>query len=201
MAVTVPEGELDGIKIERFTIEPDDIRNFVNALKGRGTEPGTYTRLMKDGRLWMSDVKAERRDHLIVLQKVATLKAKRVVLNGLGLGMVLKGVLEFDHVEHVDVVEIDPRIIKLAGTHYQQDPRVHIHLADAYNQIKLWPRGACWDVGWSNIWADITTDNLPDMTRLNRSYGRRCTWHGCWGQDMLQSMKAQEKRDEKRYYR
>lgn len=200
MTVNLPEGEMDGVRVEKFTIEKNNIHNTMNALKsGRGTKPGTYTRLIANGRLWMSDVDAEKRDHLQPLWKMQELQAKRVLINGLGLGMVLKAALSFDHVEHVDVVEIDERIIKLVGPTYQADPRVAIHHADAYEQTKRWPSGTRWDVGWSDIWGDVSTDDLALMAKMNRSYGRRCTWHGCWAQDMLQLHRERERREEARY--
>jgi len=185
MAVTVPEGEVDGIRVERFTIERGDLRNSLLALRGRGIHPGTYTRLMKDGHLWMSDTTAERRDHLGAVHKADELKAKRILVNGLGLGMIVQAFLTMDHVEHIDIVEIDKRVIDLVGPHYAKDSRVNIIHADAYEQAKKWPKGTQWDVGWSDIWANPSTDELKEMAILNRSYGRRCTWHGCWYQDEL----------------
>ncbi|MBQ6357620.1 MAG: hypothetical protein IJI97_01520 [Clostridia bacterium] len=195
MTVSVPEGELNGMKVERFEVKAHDLNNLREALRsGRGTRPGIYTRLTENGSVWMSDVDAEKRDHLTPLAHIRNLKAKRVLLNGLGLGMVLKAALSFDHLEHIDVVERDERVIKLVGPHYLRDPRVRIHHADAYEQTKAWPKGTRWDVGWSDIWQDISTDDLPQMARMNRSYGRRCTWHGCWGQDQLNEIARQERK-------
>ena len=195
MTVDLPEGELGGLRVERFTIAPHDPHNFLTALRsGRGTRPGTYTRLLLNGQLWMSDTDAEKRDHLEPLWHIQSNKARRVLINGLGLGMVLKAALTFDHVEHVDVVEIDERVVSLIGKHYAADPRVHIHYADAYEQAKRWAPGTRWDVIWSDIWPDLCTDNLPEMARLRRSYGRRCDWHGCWGRELLQRQARHEKR-------
>jgi len=194
MTVDVPEGELDGMAVQRFEVPQKSFGNFQLALSGRGTKPGLYTRLIEGGNVWMSDTDAEKRDHAEPLWQVRDRKAHRVLFNGLGLGMVLKAALSFDHVEHIDVVERDVRVIKLVGPHYEKDPRVHIHHADAYEQAKTWPKGTRWDVGWSDIWPDVSTDDLPSMTALNRSYGRRCDWHGCWGQEMLRREAAAEKR-------
>lgn len=185
MTVDVPEGELDGMRVERFEIRENDFENLRNRIRGRDSRPGWYTRLCAGRKVWMSDVDAEKHDHLQPLHQIDYHRSARVLLNGLGLGMVLKAALSFPHVEHIDVVEIDERVIRLVGPHYQTDPRVEIHHADAYDQAKRWPPGTWWDVGWSDIWADISTDDLAQMSYLNRSYGRRCDWHGCWGQDVL----------------
>jgi hypothetical protein len=198
MTVTVPEGEMDGVRVERFTIEERDVHNLRNSLRGRGTAPGTYTRLTQNGSIWMSDVDAEKGDHLSAVWKIQDPNVRRVLINGLGLGMILNAALSFDHVEHVDVVEIDERIVKLVGSHYANDPRVTIHHADAYEQTKRWPSGTRWDVGWSDIWGDISTDDLTTMATMNRSYGRRCTWHECWGYWLLKEQQRREKAEERR---
>ena len=123
-------------------------------------------------------------------------KAHRMLINGLGLGMVLAAALTFENVTHIDVVENDERVIKLVGPHYTTDPRVQIHLADAYEQARDgWPPGLYWDVIWSDIWPDLCLDNLPEMTRLLRSYGRRCGWHGCWGRELLLYIRSKEARN------
>jgi len=195
MTVDLPECEQDGLKIERFTIEDNSIANF--KLGARATRPGTYTGLMLNGRLWMSDTDAEKRDHMAVLHAIRGWEAKRVLINGLGLGMVLKAALTFPHVEHVDVVEIDERVVNLVGPHYAKDPRVHIHHADAYKQMTQWPVGTRWDVGWSDIWPDLCTDNLESMAKLRRSYGRRTNWHDCWSRDTLMVLQRREKAEER----
>lgn len=197
MVVDLPECEQDGLKVERFTVEDHSIENL--RLGSRATRPGTYTGLKLNGRLWMSDTDAEKRDHMVAMRQISGLRARRILINGLGLGMVLKAALTLDHVEHVDVVEIDERVISLVGSHYAQDPRVHLHHADAYEQMSRWPVGTRWDVGWSDIWPTICTDNLVGMTKLRRSYGRRTHWHDCWGRDLLLVIQRKEKAEQRQY--
>jgi hypothetical protein len=193
MSVDLPEGQVDGLRIDRFTVAGSDYETFRAALHGRPISPGTYTRLMDGGRLWMSDTPAEKCDHLEAVWKIAEPGTRRVLINGLGIGMVLKAALAYDHIEHIDVVEIDPRVIELVGPHYA-DPRVTIHQADAYEQCRAWPRGTRWDAAWSDIWPNLCTSHLADMARLRRSYGRRTTWHDCWGRELLLAHRAQERR-------
>lgn len=186
MTVELPEMDIDGVKVTRFTIGENDPRLLREAIRyGRGTRPGTYTKLTVDGRLWMSDTDAEKRDHLDAVRAIADLKAERVLINGLGLGMVVQAALSFGHVSRVDVVEADERVARHIGGCYERDPRVHVHCADAYGQARRWPPGTTWDVAWSDIWADLCTDNLDGMARLRRSYGRRTQWHDCWGRELL----------------
>jgi hypothetical protein len=184
--VDVPEGECDGAVVKRFEVTRESLENLRLSFAGRGCIPGTYTQLTVDGVLWMSDTTAEIRDHLTpILQARRDREARRVLINGLGLGMVLKAILAVPWIEHVDVVEIDKRVISLVGPTYTADPRVNIIEADAYAQAKAWPPGTRWDLAWHDIWTDPSTDTLDDMTRLHRSYGRRVRWQGSWGREML----------------
>lgn len=196
MTVDLPDGELDGLRVERFTVGDSDFgdSDFANfRLGARATRPGTYTQLKLNGRLWMSDTDAEKRDHMPAMRQMQRSQAKTVLINGLGLGMIVKAALSLDHVERVDVVERDERVVKLVGGHYAQDARVTVHHADAYQQARRWPTGSRWDVIWSDIWPDLCTDNLADMARLRRSYGRRCDWHECWGRDLLLRQRRQDR--------
>jgi hypothetical protein len=193
MTVTVPEGECDGLRVTRFEVTASDPSHWREARIGRETRPGTYTKLTSRSApnrsiFWMSDTDAEKRDHLEPLFQIGHRSGQpvRVLINGLGLGMVLAGALTFEHVEHIDVVESDERVIKLVGPHYTSDPRVQIHLADAYQQAANgWPPHTHWDVIWDDIWPSLCVDNLQDMARLRRSYAKRCDWHGCWGRELL----------------
>ncbi len=204
MRVTVPEGEVDGLVVERFEVVAlndwvpgehegrKDVLSLLELLRmerdGRGCESGWYTRLLdrnakdENGRtvIWMSDTTAERNDHKEAVAHVQLSKAKRVLINGLGLGMVLQAALSYDHVEHVDVVEKDERVIKLVGPHYRKDRRVSIIHADAFEQTNNWKRGTRWDVAWSDIWPTISDENLDGMDDLHRYYRRRSGWHGMW---------------------
>jgi hypothetical protein len=189
MDITVPPGECQGLHVEKFTVTGHDLKDLFYALQGRRCDPGEYTKLYDASGpksiIWMSDTTAERRDHLMPVRMMHVLEAKRVLINGLGLGMVLQAALSYEHVEHVDVVEIDERVIKLVGPHYTKDPRVRIIHNDAYEQTKSWPKNTRWDVGWSDIWPTGDPKNSPGMTRLNRSYGQRCDWHSCWAQELM----------------
>jgi hypothetical protein len=202
MTIDVPEGELDGLRVQRFEVKPGTVQGLRLAMRGRPIRPGWYTRLVDgqgmDARFWMSDTPAEKYDHYQAIGMIEKLQAKRVLINGLGLGMVVQAALSFNHVERVDVVERDQRVIDLVGPHYLKDPRVTIIHADAFEQAKVWPKGTRWDVVWSDIWGDITTDDLPEHTKLARSYGRRATWHGAWVHDVLMLRRARERREKAR---
>lgn len=119
MTVTVPPGISGTVEVRRFEItEQQAARSFLRG-RGRGVPAGTYTGLYRNGSLWMSDTPDEKRDHLPILNAVREHAAERVLVNGLGLGMVVAALLATESVRHVDVVDTDPDVIALVGPHYE----------------------------------------------------------------------------------
>jgi hypothetical protein len=179
--VDVPEGKKGNWTVERFTLDRSPI---YDALKGRSIAPGTYTRLMRGGSVVMSDTPAEQRDHIGF-----AIKARgHVLINGLGIGMCLGAALKKPEVTKATVVEIDPDVIELVGPHYMKDPRVEIINASAFDYEP--PKGVRYGAVWHDIWDDICTDNLPEMHKLHRKYGRRADWQGSWGREIAERAAA-----------
>lgn len=197
MTVAVPEGESGNVRIKRFTVSDSDaaIHRIRNA--GRAVRTGTYTGLYRNGHLWMSDTPAEKRDHWPPLWAAQRHGARRALVNGLGLGMVVAALLHVDSIDHIDVVEIDADVIALVGPHYEalaaeRGKTITIHRADAY--AIRWPAGLTWDIAWHDVWRDLCTDNLPGMAKLHRRYGRRVQWQGSWARDLVEYHRDRERR-------
>lgn len=164
-------------------------------LHGRGyVEAGTYTGLYRRNGLWMSNTADEQNDHRHVISTAqhmqcddGTRGAKTALVGGLGIGMVVAGLLAAG-VKHIDVVEIDPDVVALVGPKVQElaaqyGATVTVHQADIYTIT--WPKGTHWDLCWMDVWQDLCADNLPQMSKLARSYGRRATWKGYWGREEI----------------
>ncbi len=179
--VNVPEGRNGPWRVEKFVIPEHDIRGIVYALHGRPVQPGTFTRLMKDGARdpMMSDTPAEISDLLDFIYKAHG----RVLINGLGIGVVLKALLKKPEVTHIDVVELEQDIIDLVWPTYNDGTRLTLHHANAFT-IE-WPVGTTWDCAWHDIWADICTDNLKEITQLKRKYARRVRYQRAWVEETL----------------
>jgi hypothetical protein len=158
---------------------------------GRMTPPGRYTELHQAmdvaqeprdilGRPllmtpWMSDTPAEVLDHWVV----GHLVRGRVLITGLGLGLITEWALGSPCVRHVDVVEIEREVVDLIAPYFLDDiaaGRLTIHHADALTY--QFPRSSRWDVVWHDISQNIDPDNLPAMRKLRRRYENRCAWQG-----------------------
>ncbi len=195
--VDYPEARQGDMGIEVYKIPRDDLAR-ARTVRDEGMERdpgfGTFRRLVRYNvgpperhrrypwtTVWMSDTRAEIHEHYDFFRKVelasAFGQARRILINGLGLGVVVHGVLTYPGIEHIDVVEYDPSVIALVGP-LIQDTRVQIHHASAFD-IE-WPRGTRWDLAWHDIWPYISGDNLPEMDRLYKKYKGRVKWQGSW---------------------
>jgi len=179
-SVFIPEGRRGPWAVKRFAVTAQQsafasLRAAING--GRGAVPaGKYTQLVHDRRgLVMSDTPDEKRDHY-----EAVYRAKgHVLINGLGLGMVLTAILKKPDVSRVTIVEIDEDVIGLVGSHFSDERLTIVHDSAFLYQP---PKGERFGAVWHDIWDNICTDNLPEMTRLKRRYGRRADWQGCWSE-------------------
>jgi len=122
--VELPEVSKGAWKIEHFVTDRTD---WGSVKSGRAVPVGEkFTRAMRGGTLVMSDTPAEMRDH-----RSAVWAAKgSCLLNGLGIGMVLKNILLKPEVTDVTVVEISQDLIDIVAPHYP-DSRVTFVCADA----------------------------------------------------------------------
>lgn len=183
--VSVPEGESNDWKIERFTVSEDDetlerLRAMMHRTR-RYARAGNYTRLMRRFDVIMSDTHDEIRDHFEVIHRAHG----NCLINGLGLGMVLQAIARKPEVERVTVIELSSDVISLAAPHYRAmfGNKIEIIQADAYEYKP--ERGSHFGVVWHDIWDFICEDNLEGMKRLHRKYGRLTDWQGSWERDAI----------------
>lgn len=143
----------------------------------RGVYMGLFHGKPTKNTVWMSDVPPEiwsMRDAIAALKEPEN---KRVLITGLGLGIILEHARRQPHIKRIDVVEKDADVIRLVRHHYR-GRHVHVHHGDAHT-IDLGPRRT-WDYGYHDIWKDITAANLPDMVRLERRWKDRVGHQDFW---------------------
>ena len=179
----LPEGEKGVAKIEKYNV--DSHGAFMTSLRGGNLIEGDYTKLMVGGTLMMSDTPEERRTNLPIIHAASG----DVLINGLGLGCVLSVLLANPRVTSITVIEKEQDVIDLVGPHF---PSVKIICADA---LEYKPeKGVRFNAVWHDIWAHICGDNLPDMHKLHRKYGRICDWQGSWERDRCERSEREWKK-------
>lgn len=189
-------GVKGGAKLDYVTVtkREADFDNMRNAWTPGGSvydvEPGTYARLIVDDVLMMTDTPMERRSNDRLLWKANG----RVLVAGLGLGMVLHGILRKKEVTHVTVLEISQDVIDLIAPSLEKyAKRLTIIQADALAWVP--PKGEMWDTIYFDIWPTVSDDNLTDVARLSRRFSRRLNrtnpgaWMSAWMADHLRVMR------------
>jgi predicted membrane-bound spermidine synthase len=179
--INIPDGKSGNWSVETFTVTEDEIKIFnIRAMFKPGCrimKAGTYKRLMRNSHVVMSNTPAEIRDHSYFIDRAQNLGG-HILINGLGLGVALTEILKSDKVEKVTVIEISQDVINLVAPTFKNDPRVEIIHADAFEWKP--PKGIKYTCVWNDIWDDICGDNLPEMTKLHRKYGKRTVWQDSW---------------------
>lgn len=178
--VSVPPAAVGNWRIETFEV-PDEPSIALFRLGARAPSPGTCTRLMRGRQLVMSDTNAEMRDHYEPVRRAKG----HCLVNGLGLGMVANAMARKDGVDRVTVIERAPEVIELVAK--TLDPKIEVINACAFTYRP--PKSVRYGCVWHDIWDDICLDNLPEMTRLHRKYGRRCDWQGSWCRHTLERLR------------
>lgn len=186
MAEILPEGAQGAARVERFTVEP----GFWAWREG--VRPGRYTRLLIDRELVMSDTQMERD----LGREVATRAHGKVLIAGLGLGLVLTGILSKPQVEAVTVVERCQDVINLVAPHFP-DAKLSVVCADICDWRPAGPE--LFDVIYFDIWSALCTDYLQQMATLHRRFARYLNranpehWMGSWARDELRALRRRER--------
>lgn len=194
--VDVPSGTSGNWTVEKFTVTGNEFQGF----GPRFVPPGTYTRLLLGRTVVMSDTPDEMRDHYEAVRKATG----NVLIAGLGLGMVLQAVLDKPDVKHVRVIEKSKDVIALVAPTYVEKYGNRLTIVNA--DIFEWSPPKCaivaggYDCAWFDIWNNLCTDNLAEMTRLKRRYGRWAKWKGCWGEDLLRHEARRQARQSARMW-
>lgn len=160
-----------------------------NAMHGsrRCTPKGTYTGIKHNGHLVMSNTPDEIND-LRPLHDNAT---GNVLVNGLGLGCAVWGLLTMPQVKHVHVVEISSDVLSLVQPYFAGE-RVSFEHADAFTRPVA--KGEKWGAVWHDIWPNLCTDDLQEHGKLKRKYARRTDWQQAWCQETLRYQRDRERR-------
>lgn len=124
----------------------------------------------------MEDSVRELRKHLPIFRRASG----RVLVTGLGLGCVVRGLLSKPSVTHIDVVELDRDILRVVGAEFAGNPRVTMHHGCAL-AIEL---PGPWNYAWHDLWVDDSEEDQPSLqvvhAKLFVKFVTHCGWQGAW---------------------
>jgi hypothetical protein len=154
---------------------------------------GDYVRLHVNGQLMMSDTAMERLSNESFIKNAKG----RILIAGLGIGMVLKNILKNKEVTEIVVIEKYQDIIDLVQPKFN-DSRLWIICADIFEYEM--PKTELFDCIYFDIWAEISQDNLLEMKKLHSKYRKNLNklspykYMDSWMKDYLKKEKSREQR-------
>lgn len=176
-------------KIERLTCGQRIVENRLIVLSEETVGFPDYTMLSRwtwatlhnvRGEIVMEDSRRELSKHLPIW-----LGARgRVLVTGLGLGCVVRGLLANPDVDRIEVVEIDRDVARVVGREFTgvsgiAGQRVEVHLGDALEINERWLPGR-FDCAWHDLWfetRDLQLRHAELMLRLRRRCGPQGAWN------------------------
>jgi hypothetical protein len=193
MVKVLPEGTRGIATVQHFEVTEGD--SNMTALHGGASfvPPGRYARLMVNRSVVMSDTRFEKLTNYEVVSRAHG----RVLIAGLGLGMILHPILRKGEVKSVVVVEKHRDVIDLVTPHYSSR-KLRVVCADIFEWVP--EPGEKFDVIYFDIWPDQTTANLCEMGKLHQRFKYRLDrenperWMDSWSRDLLRSQQRTERR-------
>jgi hypothetical protein len=202
MHTIIPPGKSGNVSIEHFEVSEEASKaTQMRAAFGHPDEyvsPGKYCRLLVNGDVMMSDTQNEQRTNYAVVRAARG----RVLIAGLGLGMVVVPIFDKAEVKSVLVIEKSPDVIKLVEPHLQHAAPGKLQVIEA--DIFEWKpeKGSRFDTIYFDIWPNICTDNLDGMAKLHQRfchYRAADGWMNSWERDLLKYRRGQERRQEREW--
>lgn len=181
----IPEGEAGPWKVEKFEIDESgawlhNLHSMVNfgrfAGKFRPVQPGPHSRLLRDGKIIMSDTDSERTDHMQVFIRADG----HVMIAGLGLGIAVDMAF-IGGASRVTVIEKSTDVIELTGPTMMErhGGKLAIVPCDIFSTPLVLdalksqvPDGDDFrpDYMWFDIWDDISNENIDEFITLRNRY-------------------------------
>lgn len=175
------------IKLFEFKHKDDFMFNFRAARKDPMfiVRDGEYVQLSVKGQLMMSDTGMER-----ISNKAFINNSKgHVLVAGLGIGLIIHNILSKEDVASITIIEKYQDVIDLIAPKFN-DPRLKYICADIFE----WKpeKGSKYDTIYFDIWPEICTDNLNQITTLHnkfKSFKAKDGWMNSWMKEYLQNQK------------
>jgi spermidine synthase len=208
MADVLPEGKQGVAVIDHFAMNKMDVLASLNTHYEDFVPEGTYARLRVNGELMMTDSPMEKRTNLEIVEKARG----RVLIAGLGIGMILRTIMRKPEVTHITVLEkyqdvVDLVLPQFASSSllvsgYERNGHNHIQIAGAKLEVIVadvfqWePTDTTkYNTIYFDIWPNSLVDFLPEMDALYKRYRpllAKGGWMDSWTYKQLKQKQAED---------
>jgi hypothetical protein len=192
--VEAPDGKSGAWSVESFEVSKDgaalqNLRASINRRPVESIMPGHYKRLMHERRgVIMSNTQMEQRTNEVAWRRATG----RVLINGLGLGMLLHAILDKLEVEYVRVIEAEADVIRLVWPTFEKHRgRAEIVHADSLEYEPF--EGERFDFVWHDIWDYTGAAMIPTMTKLRKKWAKHCEEQLAWTEDIARQRMRESK--------
>jgi hypothetical protein len=197
----LPEGRSGNVRLEHYKVTElgaaaHNIRHAQNGSPEMAIYPGTFVRLIVGKELMMSDAPYEAQSNRDLIEGARG----KVLIAGLGMGMVLVPVLRNPEVTSVTVVEKSKHVIKLVekpllanGPFTENEKMKLVVVQGDINTFK--PKASSYDFIYFDIWPTISSKNLPEIDSLKKRYRKSLRPGGemrVWVEDLIRERKKAE---------
>jgi hypothetical protein len=150
------------------------VDKVISAEKTDVTAPGTYKVLYHKHELVMSSIPQEYND----FENFRKQAKGNILINGLGLGLMSDVLLDNPKVTMLTIIEKNLEVIQLTNGKYNNEPRVEIIKADAFEYYPA--PDTHYDSVWHDIWSLISEKNVVEMDYLKAKYQYIADYQECW---------------------
>lgn len=147
MTEILSEGQIGDFSLQKFTINKNNYRAIIRDR----ISPGTYIRLMRKNELMMSNTDMEKNTNKEFVRKAHG----KVLIGGLGLGMIVLAIQDKPEVESIVVIEKYEEVIDLVGSQLPLNTKVKIINEDVFDYC---PENDAFNCIYMDIWSTINQD-------------------------------------------
>lgn len=179
----------------QFDEEKNRLYNLRNRMQSNGLfhiYTGEYVRLLVNGQVMMSDTPMER----FTNKKFIDDAHGRVMIAGLGIGLITQAIQDKENVSEIIVVEKHKDVIDLVADKIMH-AKIKILNADIFDNV--FDKTEKFDTIYFDIWPTITTENLEEMAKLHRMYLKnkrtKESYMDSWMREFLRKKRRSENRN------
>lgn len=161
MTEILKDGKVGDFELTHFEIGENDLYAMFN-----GIPSGKFIRLTHRGGVVMSDTAMEKRTNR---EFVANAHGK-VLIGGLGIGLILLAIQDKEDVEQITVVEKNKEVIELVGNQLPLNSKVHIINDDVFEYKPLFKYNTIYMDIWNYINKDVYNEQMKPLISRYRRY-------------------------------